>query len=157
MFYGKRDVRVHLRRVQFNAKAKELGIPVQELSEFHGYTDGKVHPCADCDRSFPSSTHLKRHQLYAHLKTLNHSCRECGKRFVTKGDVDRHVKNVHLNIRDHVCSGKCSVIHKDSWSWLSSSFLTFMERKRLGVTSETPIAFTLIWIFHFLVQMACHF
>ena len=144
MFYGKRDLRVHLRRVQFNAEAKKLGILVQELSEFHGYTDGKVHSCVDCDRSFPSSTQLKRHQQYIHLKILSNSCKECGKQFVSKGDMDRHIKHVHLKIRDHVCSGKCSVIHTDSWSWLSNSFLAFKEGHRLGlgvcVTSKTPIA-----------------
>ena len=111
MFYSKRDLRGHLRRVQFNDEAKKQGILVQEMSEFHGYTDGKVHSCADCDRSFPSSSQLKRHQQYIHLKIMiKNTCEPCGKQFVSKSDMVRHIKHVHLKIRDHVCSGKCPVI-----------------------------------------------
>ena len=62
----------------------------------------KSHKCQLCNKSFPTPSKLKTHQV-VHTGIRAHQCPTCSKSFGQKNDLKRH-QLIHTGIRAHKCT-----------------------------------------------------
>ncbi|XP_071442921.1 uncharacterized protein [Hetaerina americana] len=77
---------------------KEAKVPTEieeDTKELGNVSAAKLtHPCADCERSFPSVRSLTAHRRAAH-RDSRFKCPTCSEKFLTSADFSNHVRTVH--------------------------------------------------------------
>ena len=63
----------------------------------------KTHIYENCNKSFPSTNHLKKHIKSFHNGIKDHECDSCEKTFSQAWILNNHINSVHNDQRDHKC------------------------------------------------------
>ncbi|XP_023939879.2 zinc finger protein 62 isoform X3 [Bicyclus anynana] len=132
-FHRKESLRCHITRKHYGVKTEPKG----EIFTLKQNEDGtRKYKCKKCEKCFKSTTEVRTHNTFVHLKMSrpNHArcricnvevsirdrvshmekehgkppptCGACGKKFTTPALLLRHQKQFHLRERDHKCD-KC--------------------------------------------------
>ena len=64
----------------------------------------KTHIYENCNKSFPSTNHLKKHIKSFHNGIKDHECDLCGKTFTQAGNLKTHINAVHNDQKDQKCN-----------------------------------------------------
>ncbi|XP_034096174.1 zinc finger protein 431-like [Gymnodraco acuticeps] len=89
------------------------------------------HSCQQCDKSFKTSGHLKRH-LHIHTGEKPYSCEECGKTFSTSDALKSH-QRIHTGEKPNSCE-ECGTTFSTSDA-LKSHQVFILEKNRTAVKS----------------------
>ena len=60
------------------------------------HSSEKTFHCKTCQKSFVSSSNLKRHEYSIHTGEKSHECKACGMKFNRQDEIARHEK-IHIS------------------------------------------------------------